>query len=86
VGDKLPFSEFSRKEVGNGAPNDGLTLTEVHGWAFGTLSTGGPTLIHALLPGSPAINTGSNGVRPATDQRGVVRGAACNVGVFELVP
>ncbi len=29
------WDEFGRKEIGNGAPNDGLTLTEVHGYAFG---------------------------------------------------
>jgi beta-glucanase (GH16 family) len=39
---EFPFADFTRKEVGNGAPNDGLTLTEVHGWAFGTVGTPGP--------------------------------------------
>ncbi len=39
---EFPFSTFVRKEVGNGAPNDGLTLEEVYGWAFGTLGTAGP--------------------------------------------
>jgi beta-glucanase (GH16 family) len=39
---EFPFDEFARKGVGNGAPDDGLTLEEVHGWAFGTLGTGGP--------------------------------------------
>ena len=38
---RFPFDSFARKEIGNGAPSDGLTLTEVHGWAFGALSTGG---------------------------------------------
>src|SRR6266542_3232323 len=38
---KLPFAIMARKEIGNGAPNDGFGLTEVHGWAFGTLGTGG---------------------------------------------
>jgi beta-glucanase (GH16 family) len=38
---QLPFDSFTRKEIGNGAPADGLTLTTVHGWAFGALSTGG---------------------------------------------
>ena len=38
---EFPFSAFSRKEIGNSAPNDGFTLTEVHGWAFGTLGTPG---------------------------------------------
>ncbi len=39
---ELPFESFARKEIGNGAPNDGFTLTEVHGWAFGTLTTATP--------------------------------------------
>jgi beta-glucanase (GH16 family) len=39
---EFPFSMFTRKEVGNGAPNDGLGLFEMHGYAFGALGTGGP--------------------------------------------
>jgi beta-glucanase (GH16 family) len=39
---EVPFADFVRKDVGNGAPNDGLTLDEVHGWAFGTVGTPGP--------------------------------------------
>ncbi len=46
---------------------------------------GGPTLTHALLVGSPAIDA-AIGVCPATDQRGVSRDAACDVGAFEFVP
>jgi hypothetical protein len=38
----VPFEELARKEIGNNAPNDGLGLSEVHGWAFGALNTGGP--------------------------------------------
>ena len=38
---EFPFSSFVRKEVGNGAPNDGLTLFEMHGYAVGALNTGG---------------------------------------------
>uniref|UniRef100_UPI0033406AC6 carbohydrate binding domain-containing protein n=1 Tax=Tessaracoccus lapidicaptus TaxID=1427523 RepID=UPI0033406AC6 len=38
---QLPFTDMARKEIGNGAPNDGFGLTEVHGWAFGTLATSG---------------------------------------------
>ena len=53
---------------------------------------GGPTLTHALIEGSPALDTadpaapGSGGTAcPATDQRGETRpaGAACDVGAFE---
>lgn len=36
------FADFSRKNIGNGAPNDGLTLTDVHGYAFGSLRTETP--------------------------------------------
>ena len=55
---------------------------------------GGPTSTHALLAGSPAIDTGNpsgctddTGVTLTTDQRGVVRPqrAACDIGAFELV-
>jgi hypothetical protein len=38
----IRFADMRRKEVGNGAPVDGLGLSAVHGWAFGTLNTGGP--------------------------------------------
>ena len=37
----VPFDSMVRSEIGNGAPNDGLNLFEVHGWAIGTLNTGG---------------------------------------------
>lgn len=43
---QLPFSQFKRKEIGNGAPFDGLTLTEVHGYAiggFGSVNMGANT-------------------------------------------
>ncbi len=38
---EIPWAKFTRKEIGNGAPNDGLTLEEVHGWAFISLGSGG---------------------------------------------
>jgi hypothetical protein len=47
---------------------------------------GGPTSTHALLAGSPAIDAGDNGACPATDQRGIARDAACDVGSFESLP
>lgn len=46
---------------------------------------GGPTETQALLPGSPAINTGDNAGCPPADQRGVSRpwGIACDIGAYE---
>jgi hypothetical protein len=38
----VPFANLIRNEIYNNAPDDGLGLSEVHGWAFGTLKTGGP--------------------------------------------
>ena len=52
----------------------------------GLADNGGPTLTHALLPGSVAIDAANPAVCPATDQRGVARDAACDVGAFEFVP
>jgi beta-glucanase (GH16 family) len=49
-------------------------------------NNGGPTLTHALLAGSPAIDAGDDSVCPATDQRGVARDAACDIGSYEFVP
>jgi uncharacterized repeat protein (TIGR01451 family) len=49
-------------------------------------NNGGPTLTHALLPGSPAIDAASSVGAPATDQRGVARpqGPGFDIGAFEL--
>ena len=47
---------------------------------------GGSTMTHALLAGSPAIDTGNNFFGFATDQRGSARlaGPAPDIGAFEL--
>jgi hypothetical protein len=49
---------------------------------------GGPTQTHALLAGSPAIDTGACAGIPGADQRGVSRpqGPACDIGAFEKTP
>ena len=47
---------------------------------------GGPTLTHALLAGSPAIDAGDNDDCPPTDQRGLARptGSGCDIGAYEV--
>lgn len=55
-------------------------------------ANGGPTLTHALLPGSPLLDAGDAAACPATDQRGFARPAdgdgdgapGCDIGAFEL--
>ncbi len=37
----IPFEVMVRKEIGNGAPNDGLGLSAVHGWGLAALRTDG---------------------------------------------
>lgn len=46
-------------------------------------ANGGPTMTHALLPGSPAINAGTN-CTVQVDQRYAPRDAACDLGAFEF--
>ena len=54
----------------------------------------GPTLTHALLDGSPAIDAGDDDECPNNDQRGSIRPAdgdgdttkVCDIGAFELFP
>lgn len=45
---------------------------------------GGPTPTLALLPGSPAIDNGSASGAPVTDQRGLPRVGAVDLGAFEV--
>jgi hypothetical protein len=36
---KIPFASMNRKEIGNGAPNDGFGRTAVYGWALSSGTT-----------------------------------------------
>ena len=45
---------------------------------------GGGTNTVALLPGSPAINAGSNDLAPPMDQRSFARAGASDIGAFEF--
>lgn len=68
--------------AGTSTPGDTITLDP----KLGPLrDNGGPTPTRALLPGSPAIDKGSNVSGAATDQRGVSRSAngKPDIGAFE---
>ncbi len=63
-------------QVGNG----GSPINPLLG---GLADNGGPTLTHALLVGSPAIDAGTAIGAPTVDQRGVARDASVDIGAFE---
>ena len=48
-------------------------------------NNGGLTPTHALLTGSPALNSGTTNGAPTVDQRGVVRDSNPDIGAFELI-
>ena len=66
------------------ATSDGTNPTPLASILDPLAGNGGPTLTHALPPGSPAIDLAPTG--PATDQRGEPRpgGAAFDAGAYEL--
>jgi hypothetical protein len=69
-------------QVGSGCGTPLLTSVPL----LGPLQdNGGFTHTHALLSGSPAIDSGDNDSCLATDQRGVARpqGAVCDIGAYE---
>ena len=84
--------------VGTGCPSGGpsdqtVDPTDVFTTVLGPLqNNGGSTETHALLLGSPAIDTGDvactdiDGEPLTTDQRGALRpqGAACDIGAYEF--
>jgi Carbohydrate binding domain (family 11) len=59
---ELPFASMHRKEIGNGAPNDGFGLTEVYGWALGTITTPAPQTYYV----DQAMVYGVAPIRPLT--------------------
>jgi predicted outer membrane repeat protein len=70
--------------AGSPFPLSAIFATDANGVPLLT-SYGGPTLTVALLPGSPAINAGSTNVPgyTTTDQRGLPRVGAPDIGAFE---
>ncbi len=79
---EFPFSAFIRKGIGNNAPNDGLGLFQMHGYAIGTLNTGGPQTFYVdqvsvygiAAPPALAVNF-------AVNETGIQEGTTGDVGV-----
>ncbi|HEX9005557.1 MAG TPA: putative Ig domain-containing protein, partial [Blastocatellia bacterium] len=61
----------------------GTTATPINAFLSVLGNFGGLTQTHALLPGSPAINAGTSTSAPTTDQRGISRFGATDIGAFE---
>ncbi|MDA0243866.1 MAG: hypothetical protein OT477_10660 [Chloroflexi bacterium] len=91
------FSGFTPSGTDITATSDGTTPTTLASILNTTLAdNGGPTLTHALVSGSPAIDIISSGgagciLNTSTDQRGGVRGSganrgdgACDAGAYEF--
>lgn len=96
----LAGTEFAEAPVGSPDADGNIIGGPVHGVIdplLGPLAeNGGPTLTHALLPGSPAINagdpsavSGANGI-PEFDQRGApfarIAGGRIDIGAYESQP
>lgn len=89
-------TEFTEAPVGSPDADGNLIGGPVHGVIDPLLApladNGGPTLTHALLPGSPAINAGdpSLGNAPEFDQRGApfarIAEGRIDIGAFESQP
>ncbi|WES63842.1 carbohydrate binding domain-containing protein [Microbacter sp. GSS18] len=61
---ELPFDSFFRKNIGNGAPDDGFTLTEVHGFGIGVEQTS--TRVTPTIRIDDLMLIGEAEVRPVT--------------------
>jgi CSLREA domain-containing protein len=64
IGDGTGMTGISNGASGNQIGTSGSPINALLG---PLANNGGPTMTHALLPGSPAINAGSNGNLPTTD-------------------
>ena len=81
---QIPFGDFPRKDIGNGAPNDGLGLTEMHGYAiggFGSVNMGAKTYCvdQVSVYGNTGNTTKTLQVTFAKGAYSVVEGAAAAI-------
>jgi hypothetical protein len=98
IGGPTAFTSGGNNLIGNGAGAGGFSngvKNDLVGTAAAPLNpqlgslanNGGPTQTQALLPGSPALNSGSNPDNLITDQRGLPRtsGGTIDIGAFEVI-
>lgn len=84
------FASQDSNLIGNNQGASGLTVSDfqnVSGGLAPLANNGGPTLTHALLPGSLAIDGGRSPGAPGADQRGFARpvGSGVDIGAFEYL-
>jgi hypothetical protein len=77
--------------IGDGTAGSGFADTDLVGTSSNPIDPlleplgdyGGPTQTMALMPGSPALNTGDPAELETPEQRGVVRSGGVNIGAFQ---
>jgi Concanavalin A-like lectin/glucanases superfamily/FG-GAP-like repeat/HYR domain len=84
IGDGSGSSGFVDGTMGDQVGTSGSPINPL----LGPLqNNGGPTLTHALPPGSPALNSGTNDLAPLTDQRGAgfarINAGTIDIGAYE---
>jgi hypothetical protein len=81
----IQWPRYRQPPMGQPEP---MAVATDHQWADPLVAApapnGGPTWTMALLPGSPAVDAGTSTGAPATDQRGMARQAAPDIGAFEV--
>ena len=81
------FFNFTPGDNDINATSDGINIALDNILNPSLADNGGPTLTHALVPGSPAIDTGTNPLGLTTDQRGEgfprSNGNGVDIGAFE---
>src|SRR5262249_5114433 len=81
-----PLTSSGYNLFGDSSGGSGYTATDLLDVdpGLGPLqANGGPTLTHALLAGSPALNAGDPDQLGVADQRGVVRRGGVNIGAYQ---
>jgi hypothetical protein len=81
-----PLASLGHNLIGSSSGGSGYTATDlldVNPLLGPLQNNGGPTLTHALLPGSPALNAGDPAQLDVADQRGVVRSGGVNIGAYQ---